>query len=130
MNEKCCTGTRLFCHLPTALTHNPMSQLAFLSQLAYSPNPTKSSLWKGFLIEQFCLQEISPKEMCEARRILLPGFSTGFLIELRSRLQIKIHRTKRAISGTYSVTLTLLPVFLSPIHNCSNKKNPVMIGDN
>lgn len=74
MNEKCCVGTRLFCHLPTALTCNPMSQLAFLSQLAYSPNPTKSSLWKGLLIEQSCLQEMRPKEMCEARSMLLPGF--------------------------------------------------------
>lgn len=62
-NEKCCAGTRLFHHLPTALTCNPLSQLAFLSQLAYSPNPTKSSLWKGLLKEQFCLQEMSPKEM-------------------------------------------------------------------
>lgn len=82
VNEKCCTVTRLFRHLPTALTCNPMSQLAFLSQLAYSTNPTKSSLWKRLLIEQFCLQEMSPKEMWEARSILLPGF-----------FRVKIHVT-------------------------------------
>lgn len=92
MNEKRCTETRLFRHLPTVLTCNPMSQLAFQSQLAYSPNPTKSSLWKGLLTEQFYLQEMSPKEMCEARSILLPGF----FVELRSVLPTKIHRTKRA----------------------------------
>lgn len=37
--------------------------------------------------------------MCEARRTLLPVF----LIELRSRLQIKVHRTKTTFQFRYIV---------------------------
>lgn len=74
ISEKCRTGTRIIRHLPTVLTCNPMSQLAFLSQLAYSPNPTKRFQWKGLLLVQFSLQGMSPKEMCEARSVLYLDF--------------------------------------------------------